>query len=155
MCQRIRSSIACLPSRFTGTALLFSLPLTTDFLKSRSPTGFLFWYTSPTRRLSSSLIRPPVLTPSMNKPRLRTSYVPVKHPDTRSFGECLLSAFVFFLNAPPHDSCHRVLSNLTIARCRSACMSRDVLLLRVCHTDGIGKQLILNLRCLSFLTCPT
>ena len=45
----------------------------------------------------------------------------------------------------PHDSCYTVLSNLTIARCRSACMSRGVPQLRVRHTDGFGIQRLVKL----------
>ena len=37
-----------------------------------------------------------------------------------------------------HGSCYRVLSNPTSVRCRSACMSHDVLPLRVRHTADIG-----------------
>ena len=39
-----------------------------------------------------------------------------------------------------HGNCYRVLSDLTSARCRSACRFRDGPLLRVPHTDDIGIQ---------------
>ena len=81
-CHSMRLSIARLPSIFTGTALEISPPLTMDLSKSRSVTADPFCQTSPICRLKSSLIRPPVLTPSMKSPLLRTEKVPVKHVDT-------------------------------------------------------------------------
>ncbi len=72
-CQRTKSSIARMPSVFTGTALDTSPPLTIDLSYSKSLTGFSFCHTSPIWRLSNSLMRPPVETPSMKSPRFRTS----------------------------------------------------------------------------------
>ena len=51
-------------------------------------------------RLSNSLMRPPVETPSMNKPRLRISKVPVKQVDTRRISS-LSSGLVPFKSVPP------------------------------------------------------
>ena len=53
---------------------------------------------------------------------------------------CLSFGFWVSAYGLPHGTCYTRLLNLTSARCRSACMSRDVLLLRVRHTDGIGIQ---------------
>ena len=71
-----------LPSAFTGTALNTSPPLTMDFSKSSSVTALPFCQTSLMVRLSSSEMRPPVETPSMNSPRLRASNVPSKQAET-------------------------------------------------------------------------
>ena len=81
-CQLTRASIAREPSVFTGTARETSPPLTMLLSKSKSDTDRPFCQTSPICRLSSSEMRPPVETPSRNKPRLRTSNVPVKQAET-------------------------------------------------------------------------
>ena len=88
--QFTSSAIASRPSLFTGTARLTSLHLTIDLSKSRSVTGFLFWYTFLMRRLSNSLMRPPALTPIVNNPRLRISNVPdPRRISSLSRGVCL------------------------------------------------------------------
>ena len=61
--------------------------------------------------------------------------------EPRTFAQkCFSFGFWVLAYGSPHGSCYRVLSNLIIARYRSACRSRDALLLRVRHTDGIGIQ---------------
>ena len=107
-CQRTKSSMARMPSVFTGTALDTSPPLTIDRSKSKSVTADRFCHTSPIVRLSSSLMRPPVLTPSMKSPRLRTSYgFPVKHAETSRISS-LSNGLVPFMAIFLFRRCHPV-----------------------------------------------
>lgn len=66
----------CLPSIFTGTAQFTLPPLTIFRANNRSLTGLPFCHTPPIWRLNNSLMRPPVLTPSMKSHRLREAKVP-------------------------------------------------------------------------------
>ena len=82
-CQFTSASIDLLPSAFTGTLAAHLATLYDGFTVEQIGHRFLVLVDiSDVVRLSNSLMRPPVLTPNMNKPRLRTSNVPVKQAET-------------------------------------------------------------------------